>query len=58
MSENSPFIPSPTTATSAAAMAGPATRAPLNMEELSAIAFSKFSRPTISIKNVCRTETS
>ena len=39
-------------------MAGPATRAPLNIEELSAIAFSKSSRPTISIRNDCRAGTS
>ncbi len=39
-------------------MAGPATRAPLNIEELSAIAFNKSSRPTISIRKDCRAGTS
>jgi hypothetical protein len=35
-------------------MAGPITRAPLNMEEFSAIAFIKSSLPTMSTRNDCR----
>ena len=43
--------PSPTAATSRPAIAGPTTRAPLTIEELSAIALLRSSRPTISTTN-------
>jgi hypothetical protein len=46
--------PSPTAATSSPATAGPTTRAPLNIEELSAMALTRSSRPTISTTNDCR----
>ena len=35
-------------------MAGPITRAPLNIEEFSAIAFIRSSLPTMSTRNDCR----
>ena len=40
------------------ATAGPTTAAPLNTEELSAIAFMRSSRPTISIEKAWRAGTS
>ncbi len=36
------------------AIAGPTTRAPLKIEEFSAIAFIRSSFPTISFKKACR----
>jgi hypothetical protein len=44
-------MPSPIQATTRPATAGPTLRAALKIEELSAIAFSKSSRPTISTVN-------
>src|ERR1035438_9131972 len=41
-------------ATNMPAMAGPMMRAPLNMEEFKAIAFSRSSLPTMSIRNAWR----
>ena len=50
--------PSPTAATSTPATAGPMIRAPFIIEELSAIAFMRSSRPTISTTNAWRIGTS
>ncbi len=50
--------PSPTHATVNAAIAGPTTRAPLNIEEFSAIAFGRSSLPTICTRKACRIGTS
>ena len=36
------------------AIAGPTMRAPLNIDEFSAMAFIRSSRPTISTMNACR----
>ena len=41
-------------ATRIPATAGPTMRAPLNMEEFSAIAFIRSSLPTMSTRNACR----
>src|SRR6266404_5732404 len=46
--------PSPILATRIPATAGPTTRAPLNIEEFSAMAFIRSSLPTMSIRKDCR----
>src|SRR5215472_18053518 len=48
----------PTTAIRTPAIEGPMTAAEFQIEELSAIAFIRSSRPTISIANACRVGTS
>ncbi len=50
--------PSPIHAIAKPAIAGPTTRAPLKMEELSAMALGKSSFPTICTKKACRMGTS
>ena len=50
--------PSPTVATTMPAIAGPTIRALLNIDEFSPIAFSRSSRPTMSIRKACRAGTS